>query len=224
MHVKDRNGFTILEILIALSILATVLSIVFTSYTATFRIIGETESQAEIYQMARIALERIIEDLACTLPEDTKTSKSKDTDEESGFSGENEDIQGRSADSMRFRSWAHLVFSDQDQPWGAAEISYYVEEDEEEEEGLVLYRSDTPLLDLDKEPGEEGGGLPLCKKLVSVDFTYRDDDWEDHDDWEEEGIPRLVSVSLEFINPSNPEAPLKFATNVALRTSTVKKK
>ena len=185
MHVKDRNGFTILEILIALSILATVLSIVFTSYTATFRIIGETESQAEIYQMARIALERIIEDLACTLPEDTKTSKSKDTDEESGFSGENEDIQGRSADSMRFRSWAHLVFS---------------------------------------EPGEEGGGLPLCKKLVSVDFTYRDDDWEDHDDWEEEGIPRLVSVSLEFINPSNPEAPLKFATNVALRTSTVKKK
>lgn len=215
MHAKDRNGFTILEILIALSILATVLSIVFTSYTATFRIIGETESQAEIYQMARIALERIIEDLACTLPETS-----------GDFSGEDEEIDGRSADSMCFTSWAHLVFSDQDQPWGAAEISYYVEQDEEEEEGLVLYRSDTPRLD--KEPAEEGlckkeRGFPLCKKLVSVDFTYRADDWEDLDDWEEEGIPRLVSVSLEFINPSNPEAPLKFATSVAVRTGTVKK-
>lgn len=57
------EGFTLLEILLALSILATVLSTVFASYTGAFRLVSETEGQAEIYQMARIALERIVEDL-----------------------------------------------------------------------------------------------------------------------------------------------------------------
>jgi len=82
---KNIEGFTLLEILIALLILATVISIIFSSYTATFRNIEEAESQAEIYQMARITLGRMQEDLECSLisrkkeiPDDTEDdSKSK---------------------------------------------------------------------------------------------------------------------------------------------------
>jgi len=38
---KNIEGFTLLEILIALLILATVISIIFSSYTATFRNISD---------------------------------------------------------------------------------------------------------------------------------------------------------------------------------------
>jgi len=60
---KENSGFTLLEILIAIFIFAVVMTTIFTSYTGTFRVVDETESQAEIYQMAGIAMERMLEDL-----------------------------------------------------------------------------------------------------------------------------------------------------------------
>jgi prepilin-type N-terminal cleavage/methylation domain-containing protein len=222
-HAKHLNGFTLLEILIAILILATVLSTVFASYTGTFRIVGETESQAEIYQMAGIAFERIIEDLECYyVPQKVETTESKDAEKSLEFAGEENEIQARSADTLRFPSRAHVVFGDQGESWGIAEISYYVEEGSEEE-GLVLYRSDRLHLEATSE--EAGGGLPLCERLLSVDFTYYDAKGEESESWDqssEEGTPQLpqrVSISLEFINPSDPEMPLKFTTSVALHIS-----
>jgi prepilin-type N-terminal cleavage/methylation domain-containing protein len=224
-YAKHLNGFTLLEILIAILILATVLSTVFASYTGTFRIVGETESQAEIYQMARIAFERIIEDLECYyVPQKVGTTESTDAEKSLEFAGEENEIQGRSADTLRFPSRAHLVFGDQGESWGIAEISYYVEEGSEGE-GLVLYRSDR--LHLEPTSEEDGGGLPLCERLLSVDFTYYDAEGEEYKSWdpsseEEEGAPQLVSISLEFINPSDPEIPLKFATRATLPVSEAK--
>lgn len=210
--VKDRNGFTLLEILIAIFILATVLSTVFASYTGTLRVVRETESQAEIYQMARISFERILEDLeSAYMPEKSKTLESKDTEQPFEFANT----------SLRFPSRAHLVFGEEDQPWRTTEISYYVEE-ADGGEGLILYRRDRPQWE--EVPEEGGGGLPLCERLVSVNFTYVDAEGEENEDWDpasEEGMPKIVSVALEFVNPSDPETPFKFATSVALRVSEV---
>ncbi len=201
-------------------ILAAVLSTLYASYTGTFRIVGETESQAEIYQMAHIAFERILEDLeAAYVPKKAATPDSTNTEEPLQLVGEDKEIEGRSADSLRFASRAHLVFGEQDLSCQTAEIGYYVEESEEEE-GLVLYRSDTPQLGRASEEGVRG--LPLCKRLSSVDFTYYDSEGEEYRSWSEEGIPQRVSISLEFVNLSDPEAPLKFVTTVALRISEVK--
>jgi general secretion pathway protein J len=211
-HAMDQNGFTLLEILIAIFILATVLSTVFASYTGTFRIVGETESQAEMYYMARVAFERILEDLESVVYHQGESESSEEQDEEYKFTGADKEIEGASADTLSFTSRAHLVFGEQDQPWGTAKISYYVEEDEGEE-GLVLYRSDKPQLQ--EAPEEGGGGLPLSNRLASVDFKYYDSEGDEHDSWEE-GIPRIVSISLEFADPAAPEARLKFATSVAL--------
>jgi general secretion pathway protein J len=214
-YAKHLKGFTLLEILIAILILATVLSTVFASYTGTFRIVGETESQAEIYQMARIAFERIIEDLECVYV------RHKDRSRESEEAEERPEWAWKE-DELRFLSRAHLVFGNQGEPWGIGEISYYVEEGSEEE-GLVLYRSDR--LPVESTSEEDRGGLPLCEGLLSVNFTFYDAEGEEHESWDpssEEGPPQppqRVSISLEFINPSDPEIPLKFATSVTLPVS-----
>jgi len=212
-----------MEILIAMFIFAIVLSTIYTSYTGTFRIVGETEYQADIYGMARVALERMQEDLESVyIP--LKGEKSPESDEgqadneEGAFVGEDNEIEGRSTDSLHFTSRAHLVFNEQEQSSGTAEIAYYVEE-HEEGEVFVLKRSDRAAFE--EMPEEGTGGLVLCDSLVSVNFTYYDDEGEEHDNWDstsdefKDKIPRMVSIMLEFENSSDPETPFKFLTKVA---------
>lgn len=218
---RHKRGFTLLEILIALSIFAIVISTIFASYTGTFRIINETESQADIYGMARIALERIQEDLESTyfFFRESEDSKQGTAGPSYQFVGEHTEIQGRSADTLSFVSRAHLVFSGEDEYSGAAAIAYYVRKTDEKE-SLSLYRSDTPYF---LEPPEQGtGGLILCDGLLSVSFTYYDADGVPYDNWDstseefKDRLPVMVSVLLEFMNKADPETPFKFMTGIAI--------
>ena len=218
---ENNAAFTLLEILIAMFIFAIVLSTIYTSYTGAFRIVDDTESQTDIYEMARIALERMHEDLESVyIPENPKSSAPEEPASSLfEFIGEDKEIEGRSADPLRFTSTAHLVFSEEDEASGTAEIAYYVEEGDEGE-GFVLYRSDTSTFE--EKPEEQTGGLVLCDSLVSVSFAYYDDEGEVSDDWDSTSdqlknqIPRMVSILLEFQNKSDPETPFKFLTTVAL--------
>ena len=211
----NRNGFTLFEILIAMFIFAVVLTTIFTSYTGTFRIIEDAESQAEIYEMGRIVLERMQEDLESVHFQDAGSIGS----DKSQFLGENKEIKGNDADELRFLSRAHLSFSEEDESPGIAEIHYYVAEDEHSV-GLVLYRSDTPALA--KSPEEGTGGLVLCDGLFSVNITYYNDDGEINENWDSsmeafnKRLPARVAVLLAFKDEKNPEKLRKFMTCVAL--------
>ena len=220
VNLIGQRGFTLLEILIAIFIFAVVLTTIFTSYTGTFRIIDETESQADIYAMARIVLSRIQEDLESIHFKEAKTSEPEGSSPQPAmFLGEDNEIEGRDADSLRFLSRARLIFNEEDENPGIARIRYYVSENEEGND-LVLYRSDTPELE---EPSEEGtGGLILCDGLFSINVSYYDADDEPHEHWDSSGdefknqLPNMVSILLEFVNDENPEKPHKFTTSVAL--------
>jgi general secretion pathway protein J len=219
-HTTNPKGFTLLEILIAMFIFAVVLSTIYSSYTGTHRIMDETESQADIYMMARVSLERMQEDLESVYHIPPKGDKPPESDKEEGaFVGEDNEIEGRSTDSLHFVSRAHLVFSEQEQSSATAEIAYYVKENEEEE-GFILYRSDSPTFQ--EEPEEETGGLVLCDSLMSVNFTYYDEEGEEYDNWDSTSdefkhkVPKRVSIELEFENSTDPERPFSFMTSVAL--------
>lgn len=223
---NKNSGFTLIEILIAIFIFAVVLTTIYTSYTGAFRIVDETESQAEIYRMARIALERMLEDLESGyIPKNPEIGISEESHPPSSqFVGEDMEIKGRYADTLRFTSRAHVNLSGQEQDPGAVEISYYVMENEEGDD-LVLYRGDRPIFE-EAFPFEENtGGLVLCDRLVSVDFTYHDENGEVRENWDSTSeefkgkLPKMVSISLEFVNNSNPEVPFKFTTSVALPMS-----
>jgi hypothetical protein len=211
----------LVEILLAVFIFATVISIIYTSYARTFRIIDETEYQADVYRMARIALERMYEDLESVYaPRGPESPESgEEGDQRTEFVGEVTEINGRRADSLRFTSRAHLVFSEVDPASGTAEIGYYVAEIEEEED-LALFRKDIP--NVGGPPDQGTGGLVLCERLQSVSFTYYDAEGEVYDNWDSTSgefdgkVPRMVSILLEFANKSDPEAPFKFVTTVAL--------
>jgi prepilin-type N-terminal cleavage/methylation domain-containing protein len=222
MNRKGHEGFTLLEILIAMAIFALVLSMLYTAYTGTFRNMDETETQADIYHMARIALERIAEDLesAYIPPWAVGQETEGKTPQPAPFVGEDAQISDRSADTLLFFSRAHLVFDDEEVDTTVARISYDVRQSAVGEEVFILYRSDTPGFEEGPEQGT--GGLILCDNLHAVNFTYYDDKGRGYDRWDstneefKDKLPVMVSIVLEFANDRNPEAPFKFVSGVVL--------
>jgi len=222
-NLKSRlsPGFTLVEILIAIFIFALVASAIFTAYTGTFRIIDESESRADIYEMAGVALERISEDLESAYFSNMAQTPGSDkaNPEMVLFVGEKKEVGGRSCGALRFLSLAHLTFSEEEPLAEPTEIVYYVAT-KGEEALLELYRSDTPLGH--ERPDSESGGLLLCEGLLSIDFIYYDSDGEPHETWDSgEGeskgkLPLRVSVSMEFADSTNPDTPYKFTTGVTL--------
>jgi general secretion pathway protein J len=222
MGFKDRAGFTLLEILLAMVIFAVVLSTLYAAYTGTFRNMDETESQADIYRMARISLERITEDLESAYIPPLAVTPEPGVEElqPAPFVGEDVQISDRSADTLLFFSRAHLVFDEEEVNTTNGRISYDVRESEEGEDVFVLYRSDTPGFEEGPEQGTDG--LILCEGLHAVDFTYYDDEGNGYDRWDsangefKDKLPVMVSIVLEFVDKGNPEAPLKFVSSVVL--------
>lgn len=216
---RDRSGFTLLEILIAIFIFAIVISAVYGSYVTMLKSVDSTESRVDIDNKARIAMERITADLESVFLG------------QGGFlKGRKQEIQGNGADTLDFTSSAHLVFSQKEFPAGLAEIKYTVVQDSDTEL-LQLYRLDIPFRqgNRDDTTNEEKGFL-LCDGLKSVRFLYSARDQTEVEDWESEketgqvnnepvNIPRMVTIELVFASTQDSESPRNFKTAVALPTT-----
>jgi len=215
---SNNKGFTLLEILLAFFIFSILFITIYSSYSGSFKTINMTESRMELYRKAAIAMTRISEDLQASyisiLPQNSFGEPAGYTQ----FLGENNDVNGRDAGSMSFFSRLDPLFGDEVGMATGQLVSYEVIQGSEEDE-LVLLRSENPEF-IDET--EERPGLTLCDGLQSIKFTYFDDDGESHESWDSDSeellgvLPRMVSVSLEFLNYENPDAPLKFMTSIAL--------
>jgi prepilin-type N-terminal cleavage/methylation domain-containing protein len=233
---KDIKGFTLLEILIAIALFAALVAILYPAYIGTFRNIDITESHGTIYRMARIALERISEDLASACPPGT-TRRSDDEDWMTGFLGKDSEIEGRCADELGFVSEKHISFGTRPKINDSEDMSetiteirvsgrgylrYYIDEIEGKD-GFVLYRSDNPELADQSEDKTER--YILCEGLYGINFSFQDENGDTYDEWDSSvgsflgRLPAHVSIELEFINPADPDSPVKFITSVSLPLS-----
>ena len=209
---STNKGFTLLEVLMAISIFAIVISLAYGSYRATFRIINSTESQTEIYSKARIAMDRISSDLG-SLYLGT-----------SGFlQGKPQTIGNREADTMRFTSTAHLVLNRKEQAAGYATITYTVEEDPDSKD-LRLFRQDKAFRPVETEEPETNKGLLLCDGLQEVQFLYHNNSGGQEDNWDSKEIeksdttaqrlPDWIEIKLLFTSPVVDDKPVLFTTAV----------
>lgn len=209
----NRNryqGFTLLELLLAISIFAIVVSMVYGAYNLTFKVIENSQTHAKYGARARVTLERFTEDLE---------SFHMGT---SGFlNGESETVGEFRADNLSFTSTSHLVFDKNELPVGYATISYTVEE--QEDSGLLsLYRADVGF-----RPGVEAvddKGFLLCDGLREVAFTYFDENGDESEDWESDqkkssgnaSIPAMVQLRIGFANDEAEDATIFFSTGIAI--------
>jgi hypothetical protein len=196
----------------AISIFAIVISLAYGSYRATFRIIDSTESQMEIYNKGRIAMDRLSCDFG-SLYLGT-----------SGFlQGKPQNLGNKEADTVRFTSTAHLVLNRTEQPGGYATISYTVEEDPETK-GLRLFRQDKVYRPAETGEPDTSKGLLLCDGLQEVKFFYHKNTQEKQDNWDSKEIekvdssarklPAWIEINLSFIDPGASDKAIRFTTAV----------
>lgn len=222
---RNNKGFTLIEVLLAIFIFAIVISLIFTAYTGSIRIMNETDNEAGNSRQASIALERMTEDLeSISRSAWIKPVGTGESAPSGRFLGENVEIDGQSADRIRFLSKARVVFDDQQPEAGVVEISYYLKKADEQQVGLVLYRSETPVLETS--PAEGTGGLDLCRDLRSIKITYLNENGETVEEWDSASsetnnlLPRAVTITLSFKDPSGDEETVyPFRTSVMIPLS-----
>ena len=207
-----QHGMTLLEILLATFILATVVSMVTMSLSGSLDIVEATRNQGEVYHRAQVTLQRISEDLASALLVDDVE-----------FTGSGEDTSG--SPILSFASAAHVVFDPEHDYPGIARITYVVVPDRENEGELLLLRSDERIADPDREEEwDEERAFLLCDRLRSVRFSYRDRDGEEFDSWTTESdntfnpppriLPASVTCTLELWLDRQDEQTIQFTTSV----------
>lgn len=214
---RPDRGFTLLEILMAISIFAIVISLAYGSYRSTFRVIDQTEARAEIANQARIAMDRLLQDLNCLYP---------GTD---GFLvGATQTIDGNRADTAQFTSTAHLRLNRNQPPAGYATIAYTVREDKETG-ALNLFRQDRAFHP--GEPEEQSGAAEalLCGGLREVRFLYADHNGDLKDDWDSKAIaeadtgarwfPEWIEITLLFVDPAVDGASVRFTSAATFPTA-----
>lgn len=215
---KKNKGFTLLEVLLAFFIFSILFITIYTSYSGSFKTINMTESRMGLYRKAAITMERISEDIQASYISVLPANSFGQPVEYTQFLGENNDINGRDADVLSFFARIEPIFDSEMGITSGQLITYDVIQGSSEDE-LVLLRSENPeFIDVT----EEREGLILCDGLQAINFSYFDADGEQHDSWDSESeeraglLPSMVTISLEFLNAENPDAPLKFITSIAL--------
>lgn len=221
---ENKSGFTLLEILVAVFILSIVVSTIYAAYSGTFSIVESTTREAEVYAMARIAMERIVEDLESLyipyIPAGETDEEKEKARSRYGLITTEGQVGDKTFDNIVFTSMAHLSFHEGPEEGTIAKIAYYIKEGDNNGD-LALCRSDQPDPDSDLE-SEISEGPVLCEGLANVEFMYYDAKETSYDHWdsgsEEFGhkVPAMVTVRLSFLNPSDQETPYIFETGVAI--------
>ena len=214
----NEHGFTLLEVLLAFFIFAIIFVTLYSTYSGSFKTITMTEARMDLYRKAAITLERIGEDIQAAYVSVLPPESFGNPAEYTQFLGENNEINGNDADALHFFARLPPLFEDELEKTSGQMVSYDVKEGNSEDELVLLRTEDVEFATVT----EEKEGLVLCDGLQAINFTYFDADGEPHETWDSDSddfdayLPRMVRISLEFLNHENPEEPLRFTTSIVL--------
>lgn len=185
-----HHGFTLIELLIAIFLFSTVIVAVYGTYRTTFHLIGNSTSELEKAGSARIAMNRITDDLYGLVAGDYAQ-----------IIGEKDETSGQRADTISFIASSYLRIAKDDRSRGYSNVQYSSEYDAESET-FNLYRASSQVL-----PGQELSEIEakkylLCKRVKSLEFTYVDKEGSSEDEWvtdfENRDLPAMIYVKLEL--------------------------
>lgn len=193
---KGLKGFTLLEVLVSVAILAIIMAAVYSAYTSNVEAIQMARENGQVQQMARIVLDQMSKDLESAISELPVPSENVQL----GLIGKTEEGEGKRLDRIDFTTLTHITLNDQDPSTDLCAVGYRVVQDAEQENVLVLTRRDnlTPGNDL-----TEGGDIQeMARNVVEFKITYVNSQGEELDSWnsEESGaasqLPVLIKIRL----------------------------
>jgi general secretion pathway protein J len=215
MRRPHQRGFTLLEIMVAMAILATVTTLIWSSFRDTFRTKKQVEDISMRYRTLRVALNRIARDIS-----QAYLSQNEDTgqaERRTLFVGKRKfDI-----DELRFSYFGHQrLYQDADE-CDTAQVSYYGMKNRETGK-MDLMRRETRRLQYLKIEDNAGETDLLCDDVVRLKLDYwdaRDKQWREEwvtnvADGQPDRLPARVRVTLTVRDERGKEIP--FATEARI--------
>jgi type II secretion system protein J len=182
------NGFTLIEVLLALAMFATLAGVIFASFAAVSDGVEKGRQSADVYRVGRAAMQHITQEISGAIwyQDDPRTA----------FLNENNESDEHAADRLRFVTIPYRRFNEKRPEGELCDVAYFL--DENAQGKIALFRTEDCTLDADREEG--GNKLEMTDLVVGLDVTAYDAEGE-HDDWppgggDEGPLPCYVRVAL----------------------------
>lgn len=198
---KRSEGFTLFEILIAISIFAIVVTMLFSSHSLILSNIGNIQEGVATAEMAQNCINRMVADLQSiylNLPPAYAPPEFDAPPEDYRLVGDTSTAGDTTFSKLRFTSTAHLPLGLSVQQDGIAEIVYYVQETDDHP--FVIRRADNLY---PYRPFEENENDPvLCEDISALTFKYYDEEGTEYDLWDSESsdmdyaTPRVIGIAI----------------------------
>jgi general secretion pathway protein J len=214
---QPQSGFTLVEVLLAIGIVVTITTLLWSSFSSTLRIKRNTEEMADRYHTIHLALDRMARDL--NLAYLSQNELPSVIDRRTYFT-----YQPGMQTRLDFSYMGHQHLYRDSREGDTAIVSYYVAPDPEDRRRTHLWRRESRRLvtqpELSKTSGE---AFVVCPDVVSLGarfFDARQNDWRD--DWNTttaDGQPnRLPSrVHLELLVKDDRGVNAAFSTDAKIR-------
>ena len=186
-----NDGFTLIEIIVAITITVIILAIVYSSYSTVVISMENIRKRLDVYGTARPVLEQMSRDISCAYlnAEDDRTA----------FIG--------TVDSLDFITLAHRRSSGDAKESDISEVGFFIST--ELDTPLLMRRESTYL---DGDPLSGGDVSVIADNVTSLSFQYYGEEgWTDS--WEAQGeegtgeedeekpfMPRAVSITLNIVD------------------------
>lgn len=197
------GGFTLMEILVAILILAIVVTTVLASFNMVFSTTGAVSAGQALFEMGKNCLNRMALDLENITVAETVGAKPKaldDPPEPYRFKATIENVGGTRFAQIRFTSRAHVSLEKPDRE-GIAEIVYYVQA--RRDGGFRLRRADH-LYPYPARFEERADDPVLCEHVKSLAAAYFAEDGTAFETWDSDSeqfgmaTPVMVALRLEI--------------------------
>lgn len=213
------RGFTLIEIMVAAAILAVTTTLVWGTFTGTFRTKSAIEAQSSRYRTVRIALERMAREVSMAF-----VSQSEDTgqqDKRTLFFGK----RSSDIDELRFSYFGHQRLYADANEGDTAQIVYYGQRDRENPRQLNLVRRETRRLQHLRAENAPGQADILCDDVVRLKLDYwdaRDKKWREEwnttaADGQPDRLPSRVRITLTVKDERGQEVPFTTEARLAMQ-------
>ncbi len=164
---RGEAGFSLIEVMIAMSILATITVLIWGSFQQTFRTRRLIEGNLTRYRAARVAMDRILRDVQMAYLSQNNVPGTEQT-ARTFFEGQ----RRPDVDELRFSYFGHQRLYADSKEADTAAVGYFSGRDPDDARRLNLYRKETRRLQAERFESIPGEVELLCDDVVRLEIGY----------------------------------------------------